>query len=181
MELIFYKVALILIFSSCKKMYLSPPILRISWWKFYHDWKKYEGRMIWWWRVRSINFTSRYDIRTLTKLTTVANSKSNSVTELDHFLFLSDWIVMDRRMIPHLIIEPLCIFPVPDQHLNRIYFSRIISILLHDLHRTISNFNDRVKIIGRTNYLEWTFSKNKTQRMLDLESLDIYVQEYRPR
>lgn len=161
-------------------MYLSSPILRISWWKFYHDWKKYEGRMIWWWRVRSINFTSRYDIRTLTKLTTVANSKSNSVTELDHFLFLSDWIVMDRRMIPHLIIEPLCIFPVPDQHLNRIYFSRIISILLHDLHRTIS-YNDRVKIIGRTNYLEWTFSKNKTQRMLDLESLDIYVQEYRPR
>lgn len=35
MELIFYKVALILIFSSCKKMYLSPPILRISSWKFY--------------------------------------------------------------------------------------------------------------------------------------------------
>lgn len=93
--------------------------------------------------IRSINFTSRYDIRTLTKLTTVANSKSNSVTELDHFLFLSDWIVMDRRMIPHLIIEPLCIFPVPDQHLNRIYFSRIISILLHGLHRTISNFVQR--------------------------------------
>lgn len=39
---------------------------------------------------------------TLLKPTRVVNSWSNTVTETDHFLFLSDWIVMDHRMISRL-------------------------------------------------------------------------------
>lgn len=38
----------------------------------------------------------------LLKLTRVVNSWSNTVTEADHFLFLSDWIVMVHRMISRL-------------------------------------------------------------------------------
>lgn len=101
-------------------------------------------------KIREKNMMIIYDrilhhgiFRTLTKLATVANSKSNSVTELDHFLFLSDWIVMDRRMISHLIIEALCIFPVPD----------IISIIsiFHELFQSFftiaqNNFESRTTI-----------------------------------
>lgn len=38
----------------------------------------------------------------LLKPTRVVNSWSNTVTEADHFLFLSVWIVMDHRMISRL-------------------------------------------------------------------------------